>query len=50
MLKNAKDIREGKVSKKSGLQKRFWNDVSVKEVNGEFSSANCFSILRVPML
>lgn len=34
MLKLAKDVRDGKVSKKAAMQKRFWSDVSVRETDG----------------
>ncbi|KAM0355736.1 hypothetical protein ACHAPU_000122 [Fusarium lateritium] len=34
MLKNAKEIRNASSAKGGGLKKRFWKDVSVKEVDG----------------
>lgn len=37
LLKDARDIRTAASSKSSGLKKRFWKDVDVKEVDGMFS-------------
>ena len=35
MLKNAKELRSASSGKGGGLKKRFWKDVSVKEVDGK---------------
>lgn len=35
MLKNAKELRSASGGKGGGLKKRFWKDVSVKEVDGK---------------
>lgn len=37
MLKEMREIRAGKDGKSAPLKKRFWTDVHVKEVDGEFS-------------
>lgn len=38
LLKNAKEIRTGKDGKQTVLKKRFWTDVSVREIDGELQS------------
>jgi len=35
MLRQAKDIRDGKDKKSAPLKKRFWTDVHVVEVDGK---------------